>query len=1236
MSPDGRGHADLLKKAFLAIEDLEAKLAALERSRKEPVAIVGMACRFPAGADDPAAFWRLLRDGADAITEVPGDRWHREDLYDPDPTASGKIYARHGGFVSGVDQFDADFFGIAPREAISMDPQQRLLLEVTWEALENSGLAQDRLAGSPTGVFIGIGSNDYASLSIWTAHDGTSVDGYSGTGNTFSVAAGRLAYVLGLQGPALAVDTACSSSLVSVDLACQSLRSGRCDLALAGGVNLILFPVATLYLCKAKALSPDGRCRTFDATANGYVRGEGCGMIVLKRLADALRDGDRVLAIVRGSAVNHDGRSGGLTVPNGRAQQAVMRAAIADAGVLPEAVSFVEAHGTGTPLGDPIEVRALSQVYGSGRPSDQPLAIGSVKTNVGHLEAAAGIVSLIKVVLALEHGQIPPHLHLRNPNPNFDWAKWPIVVPTRLTPWLPASGRRIAGVSSFGLAGTNAHVILEEAPAPAIAEAGSRVTGSPQSRARLAGSPNKSESASSHLPLPSTQDAGSDTALRPAGHCAIHLLALSAKNDNALRELAHRFAHHLADHPEDSLADVAHTANRGRGHFDHRLALVGVSGEEVGRRLAAVGAGERSAGVWQGALETSELPEVALLFSGEGSQYVGMGRQLYATEPAFRQAIDACNLLLGPSLPQPLLAALYPTPGQASRLHESAFAEPAVFAVSYALAQLWRSWGVEPAWVVGHGVGEYAAACVAGVLNLEDALHLVVQRGRLLSRLPSDDGAAVVTAGETAVAALLGPDRRLVDIAAVNGPTQTVLAGRRDALSGVLDLLRARGVPAQLLEPPHAFHSPQIEPILAELEAIAAQAAHAAPRLGWVSTVTGAPMAASEADARYWARQARQPVRYEAAVRAVRGRGCRLFVEAGPGSKLAGLGERLFAGGERWLASLCPERDETRQILESLAQLYVAGRRVDWPGLDRGTPHRRLALPTYPFQRRRFWIESRVDSQSPEPPSSLERNSAARYGDHGTEEPADPAIAGTPHDDQVASDAAFLCQLRDTPSSRRTELLVAHLQRHIAHVLKLEEPPPPRRGFFDMGMDSLMAVELRGRLEARMGKSLPASLVFDYPTTERLAGYLLREVLEIEPADASTAGPTRRQPLDEPIAIVGLGCRFPGGANDPEAFWRLLRDGKDAIREIPGERWDVNAFYDPDPDVPGKMYARQGGFLDCPVDQFDAEFFGVTPREAVSMDPQQRLLLETCWEALENAGASPAGLEGVEPASLSG
>ena len=673
---------------------------------------------------------------------------------------------------------------------------------------------------------------------------------------------------------------------------------------------------------------------------------------------------------------------------------------------------------------------------------------------------------------------------------------------------------------------------------------------------------------------------------------------------------------------------MVHTANRGRSHFDHRFAVIGASGEEVARRLAEVAAGERSAGVWQEVLETSEPPEIAFLFSGEGSGYVGMGRQLYATEPAFRQAIDRCNLLLGPLLPQPLLAALDPAPGQISPLHETVFAEPAIFAVSYALAQLWRSWGVEPAWVVGHGVGEYVAACIAGVLNLEDALHLVTQRSRLVSQLSSEAAAAVVTADESAVAALLGPDRRFVDIAAVDGPTQTVLAGRRDALGAVLGLLRARGVPVQPLERPLACHSPQVEPILAELEAIAAPLAHAPPQLGWVSTVTAAPMVAGRANARYWVQQARQPVRYEAAVRAVRARGCRLFVEAGPGRNLADLGERLFPGGERWLASLCPGRDETRQILESLAQLYVAGSRVDWSGLESNTPHRRIALPTYPFQRRRFWIDWHPASQAPAPPCVANDVGVAGDGDNGKGRASETYIDGTQHDEQVATDAAFLHQLQDAPSSRRLELLVAYLQRHVAQVLKLEEPPPPRRGFFDMGMDSLMAVELRGRLEAALGKSLPATLVFDYPTTERLAGYLLREMPGCQVEGTFGSGWTQRRARDEPIAVVGLGCRLPGGANDPDAFWRLLREGKDAVGEIRAERWDVDTWYDPNPEIPGKMYGRNAALLDCPVDQFDAEFFGITPREAVSMDPQQRLLLETCWEALENAAIAPADLEG--------
>lgn len=451
------------QRLLLALKEARAKLEAVDRSKSEPIAIIGMSCRFPGGANDPDAFWQLLHNGVDAIAPVPSQRWDVDNYYDPDPDASGKIYTRSGGFLQQVDEFDPQFFGISPREAVSLDPQQRLLLEVSWEALENAGIAADRLAGSKTGIFVGIGQNDYAQLHL-NSGDHTNINAYDGTGNGFCFASGRLSYVLGLQGPNMAVDTACSSSLVAVHLACQSLRAGECNLALVGGVQLILSPEVTIFLSRTHALSPDGRCKTFDAAADGFGRGEGCGVLVLKRLSDAVADKDNILALIRGSAVNHDGPSSGLTVPNKLAQQALIREALRSAKVEPSQVSYVEAHGTGTPLGDPIEIEALKAVLGEERSPLQPLIIGSVKTNIGHLEAAAGVAGLIKVILALQHQEIPPHLHFKQPNPYINWNELPVVVPTKSMPWPCGTQQRIAGVSSFGMSGTNAHIVLEEAP----------------------------------------------------------------------------------------------------------------------------------------------------------------------------------------------------------------------------------------------------------------------------------------------------------------------------------------------------------------------------------------------------------------------------------------------------------------------------------------------------------------------------------------------------------------------------------------------------------------------------------------------------------------------------------------------------------------------------------------------------------------------------------------------------
>lgn len=690
--------------AVARVEAMQREVEAMRRNQREPIAIVGLGCRFPGGADGPAAFWRNLRDGTDAVTEVPPERWDVDAYYDPDPEVPGKAYTRWGSFLRDADQFDPQFFGISPREATSMDPQQRILLEVAWEALEHAGIAPGSLAGSPAGVFVGMSGNDYAHLPTKFG-DLESVDLYFGTGTAPSVAAGRIAYTLGLRGPALAVDTACSSSLMAVHLACQSLRSRECSLAIAGGVTLILLPDGAVITSRLRMMSFDGRCKTFDASADGYVRGEGCGLVVLKRLSDAEADGDRVLAVILGSAANQDGRSNGLTAPNALAQEAVLRAALSSAGVAPEAVSHVETHGTGTALGDPIELGAITKVYAADRTRDNPLYVTSVKTNVGHLEATAGVVGLIKVVLALTHREIPPHLHLRTPNPLIPWAALPVIVPTAPTAWpAPGGARRVAGISAFGFSGTNVHAIVAEAPTQVLGQA-------------------------------PTETPIVDDAARPVADVdrPRHVLCLSAKSDAALRSLANRYLQHLAGVADADLADVCATANAGRSHFGHRWSATGATVDELRTALAGWLAGAAPAGVHAGILPGGDAPEVAFLFTGQGAQFAGMARRLNDTQPTFRAALDRCADLVAPHLDRSLLDVLYPPPGgHAPDIDDTTYTQPALFAVEYALAELWRSWGVAPAVVLGHSVGELVAACVAGVFDLADGLALAAARGRLM------------------------------------------------------------------------------------------------------------------------------------------------------------------------------------------------------------------------------------------------------------------------------------------------------------------------------------------------------------------------------------------------------------------------------------------------------------------------------------------------------------------------
>ncbi|MEM1252988.1 MAG: SDR family NAD(P)-dependent oxidoreductase [Cyanobacteria bacterium P01_H01_bin.21] len=1688
LEPDSEGKATALRPLTLPGFD-------------EPIAIVGMGCRFPGGVESPEDFWEMLQAGRDGHGEIPSVRWDVDAYYDPDPDASGKMVTRHGHFVDNVDQFDPGFFGISPREAVAMDPQHRLLLEVSWEALERAGQKHERLSESVVGIFVGNDGHDYEQLlqQHCQASPESPLVPYVGVGSHISSAAGRLAYTLGFTGPTITLDTACSSSLVAVHQACNSLRLGECEMALAGGVKLHLTPAGYIGTSRARMLSPDGHCKTFDASADGYGRGEGCGLVVLKRLQDAERAGDEILALIRGSAVNQDGPSSGLTVPNGQSQQRLMQQALAQAKVLPTEVSYLEAHGTGTSLGDPIEVNAAMSVLGENRPQTEPLWLGSVKTNIGHLEAAAGISGLIKVVLSLQHRQIPAHLHLDTPNPKIDWQNW-LQVPQELTDW-QSEDRRIAGVSAFGFTGTNAHVVLEEAP-----------------------------------PLVEKVIVENE---RP-----LNVLTLSAKTSESLLELAERYGDHLINAPEHPLSDVCFSANTGRLTHNHRLSVVATSGSELSGKLRSYAAGQVVPGVVSGEVPSGETPKLTMLFTGQGSQYVKMGRELYETQPTFRQVLDECAQILDDYLDQPLLEVLYPTDeaNEESLIDQTAYTQPALFALEYSLYQLWRSWGIEPDVVMGHSVGEYVAACVAGVFSLADGLKLIAKRGQLMGQLPAGGTMVSVMASAQRVREMIDTQSEgaVVAIAAINGPESTVISGEADAVQQVVGELEEQGIKTKTLQVSHAFHSPLMEPMVAEFRQVAQQIDYREPTVKLISNVTGELVSNAVSSADYWCEHILQPVNFVGGMATLEQQGCGVMLECGPQPILLGMARHCLGESDTrvWLPSLRRQQSDWRQLLSSVSQLYAIGVSLDWVGFERDYPQRRkVSLPTYPFQRQRYWVESSqpglvesaqttqvtdllnqgnitklsrllretsdatetleqlvkvhqqqlasqsvqelmyavewmpvelppiVESQGsghwlifaaseslgkgvidqlhhhghtttliivsdedlsqsqdhadyvvcPDSPAAFDRlwhhldqdismevvgilwlssinegigvaptvsRVTTAVNNHCTQllylmqslvqqsersqtklwvvtqngvviGPEDPAIEQAPlrgmsrifglehpgqwgglidlesgaaiehqaqvlihevlknaTEDQVAyrnnnryvarlvsrqltvespisicSEGSYLIsggmgglglaiaqwladqgarylillsrqgantpvkqaaveqltssgiqvwtpavdvtdeialaevlsqrpaslppiqgvihaagitgglhltdslepavleqtlapkvsgswnlhqlslewdldffvnfssiaavwgsayqahygaanefqnllseyrrnrglpsltinwsaiadvgmmteadtenttrltdigitflqvpqmtaalgallgsqarhcvvadvdwqklngvyqvgrprrlleqliesevfeksssvhnewlnQLQALPIGEQLSVLKRTTQEEVAQVLGLEEGalPDPQVGFFELGMDSLMAVELRSRLSQRVGIPLSSTVAFDFPNIERLSEYLAQELLDLnaEP-DAGSRSPLPLPGFDEPIAIVGMGCRFPGGVESPEAFWELLSSGRDAHSEIPSDRWDVDAYYDPDPDAPGKMLTRSGHFVKD-VDQFDPAFFGISPREAVAMDPQHRLLLEVSWEALERAG----------------
>lgn len=912
-----RGENLSAAKLALAIKRLRSEQPGIDLLRSEPIAVIGIGCRYPGGLQSPQDFWRVLRQGSNLVTEIPEERWDAERYYNADPMASGKMNTRWGGFVDCPDQFDASFFGISPREAGVIDPQQRLLLEVAWESLWDAGIAPDRLAGTSTGVFLGMYGTDYSRLLL---ENPAAVGPHTCAGAAHSMGSGRISFLLDLHGPSITVDTACSSSLVSVYLAVQSLRSGDCKMAMAGGVSLKLRPEHYLCLSKLGMVSPDGRCATFDASGNGFVPGEGCGIVLLKPLTEALIDGNRIYAVIRGAAANQDGRTNVLTAPNGLAQKDVVSAAIENARIAPGDITYVEAHGTGTSLGDPIEVEALTKALGSAEWSDRPCALGSVKTNLGHLEAASGITGFIKAALALHYEEIPPNLHFRELNPNVVLDGTRFFIPVEPIPWARSDRGRFAGVSAFGFSGTNAHIVLEESP---------------------------------RIPSPRGSTLSPGKSL---------LLPISARTPDACDAFARAYATFAGAEGQPPLYDICQNAAVRRSHYEERLALTADSPEQLGRRLEHYLAGNAGPGIARGRAVPSAT-EIVFVFSGQGSQWAQMGLGLQARFPIFGAALAECDAEVRRFAGWSVLEAL--SAGE-EKLANTEFAQPAIFAIQVALSKLWQSWGISPRMVLGHSIGEVAAAHISSALPLEAAARIVALRGRLMQRPEGIGRMAVIHLGVAEVVKLLGPFGGEVSVACVNGPRSTVVSGKTSAVEALLAQLRERGVATRDVHVGYAFHSPQMqscsESLLRELGTIG----RGEMRAAMISTVTGKRISGSDLDANYWARNIRQPVLFENAIRASAAAGGRIFLEIGPhGQLLESIVESLEgvsseaddSGQPLAIASMRRKSDESEAIFSALGKLYVAGCPIWW---DKVYPEfaAPISLPRYPYQRRRAWIET--------------------------------------------------------------------------------------------------------------------------------------------------------------------------------------------------------------------------------------------------------------------------------------
>ncbi|MGY0459352.1 type I polyketide synthase [Kitasatospora sp. cg17-2] len=1177
---------------------------AAEPDCHEPIAIVGMGCRFPGGVAGPEDFWDLLAKGTDAVGDWPSNRgWDTEGLYDPDPDRAGTTYSRQGGFLHDVPEFDAEFFGISPREALAMDPQQRLLLETAWEAVEAAGQDPTALKDRQVGVYIGTNGQDYSAL--LEGAEGVS-EGHLLTGNTASVLSGRLSYVLGLQGPSLTVDTACSSSLVALHLAVQALRRGDCEQALAGGVTVMSTPRLFVEFSRQRGLAADGRCKAFSAEADGTGWGEGAGVLLLERHSDALRHGHPVLALISGTAVNQDGASNGLTAPNGPSQQQVLRAALADAALRADQIDAIEAHGTGTRLGDPIEAQALQAVHGPARPADRPLWLGSVKSNIGHTQAAAGVAGVMKMVLAIRHGELPGTLHAGTPNPHVDWSDGGIRLLTARTPWPETGSPRRAGVSSFGISGTNAHAIVEQAPAIAVVPAPDR-TDAPDRTGTSDRTDTVDRTGTSAVPAPDTAATTAVAAVTAEATATARRtgppvpLLLSARTPEALRAQAGRLVSRLDADPDVELADVAYSLAAGRAPLEHRAAVLGRDRDSVRRSLTALARGTAEGRLLTGGAVRSG--RTAFLFPGQGSQRAGAGAELYREDPVFADALDEVLTGLDPHLDLPLRDVLFAAPGTpgAELLDRTRYTQPALFALETALFRLVRHWGVRPDLLMGHSIGELAAAHAAGVLDLPDACALVAARGRLMDELPEGGAMVAVEATEEEVRRALlddraghsvpeqeadrDADRDAVDIAAVNGPTSVVLSGDVDAVQRLAGVFRSRGRRTRRLTVSHAFHSARTDGMLDAFRDVAESLTYHAPGIEIVSNLTGRTATAAELRSPdHWVRHVRGTVRFLEGARRLRAEGATTYLELGPGGVLSGMLHACLpdpdpafdpttdpasgaggSGGPGTVPLLRDGRGEPDAVRTALASLHLRGVAVDWSAGWNGTDVRRVDLPTYAFQRRRFWPEAALD---PAPAAWRARRGAAtpagpqryRVAWEPLAAPAEPRLSGrwllvTP-DGPGAEDTAIACEqalaghgadvvvTRVGAAAERAELALLLPEfgklTGVLSLLALAEGPHPVLRTLDAGLTGTLLL-----LQALGESGVDAPLWC--ATRGAVAAHGTEEV---RPEQAQVWGLGRVAALEHPLrwgGLVDLPDLLDGPALDALCAVLAGRDGEDQV-----------------------------------------------------------------------------------------